>query len=100
MSSPSILQRRLIDVSERIKRLRSDLAVTEEQLVFLESEAEDARLRALVSETPLADVEARDSRRHADLLARQRDSVVRSIADLMQEQDVLLDRLSSQLPTT
>jgi acyl-CoA reductase-like NAD-dependent aldehyde dehydrogenase len=93
MSSPSILQRRLIDVSERIKRLRSDLGVTEEQLVFLEGEAEDARMRALVSE-------ARDARRHADLLARQRDSVVRSIADLIQEQDVLLDRLSSQLPAT
>lgn len=57
--SQSILQRRLVDVSERLKRMRAELAVTEEQLVFLEEEAEDVRLRALVVETPLAEVEAR-----------------------------------------
>ena len=73
--SRSILERRLVDVSERLKRLRAELAVTEEQLAFLEEEAEDARLRALVAETPLADVEARDARRHADALARHRDAL-------------------------
>ena len=73
--SQSLLQRRLVDVSDRLKRMRAELAVTEEQLVFLEEEAEDARLRALVAETPLADVEARDARRHADALARHRDSL-------------------------
>ena len=36
--------------------------------MFLEEEADDVRLRALVAETPLADVEARDARRHADAL--------------------------------
>ena len=54
-----MLQRRLVDVSDRLKRLRAELGVTVEQLVFLEGEAEDARLRALVAETPLGDVEAR-----------------------------------------
>ena len=68
--SQSLLQRRLVDVSERLKRMRAELAVTEEQLGFLEEEAEDVRLRALVAETPLADVEARDARRHADAQAR------------------------------
>ena len=66
--SQSILKRRLMDVSERIKRLRAELAVTEEQLAFLEEEAEDARLRALVAETPLGEAEARDARKHADAL--------------------------------
>ena len=61
-----MLQRRLVDVSDRLKRLRAELGVTNEQLVFLEGEAEDARLRALVAETPLGDVEARDAQRHAD----------------------------------
>lgn len=93
----SILQRRLVDVSERIKRLRAELAVTEEQLAFLEEEAEDARLRALVSETPLGDVEARDARRHADALARQRDALTRSIAGLLREQDDVLDRMAAEL---
>jgi len=93
----SILQRRLVDVSDRLKRLRAERSVTEEQLTFLEDEAEDARLRALVAETPLTDAEARDARRHADALARHRDALVLSIAELEREQDALLDRMSAEL---
>jgi hypothetical protein len=95
--SQSILQRRLVDVSERLKRVRAELSVTEEQLVVLESEADDARMRALVAETPLGDVQARDARRHADALARHRDALVRSIGELVREQDELLDRMSAEL---
>jgi hypothetical protein len=93
----SILQRRLVDVSDRLKRLRAERSVTEEQLVFLENEAEEARLRALVAETPLTDAEARDARRHADAIARHRDALVLSIAELEREQDALLDRMSAEL---
>jgi transcriptional regulator with XRE-family HTH domain len=95
--SRSLLQRRLVDVSERLKRLRAELGVTEEQLAFLETEADDARLRALVAETPLSDAEARDARRHADTLGRHRDALVLSIAELSREQDLLLDRMSAEL---
>jgi hypothetical protein len=95
--SQSILQRRLVDVSERLKRLRTELAVTDEQVVFLEDEADDARLRALVAETPLGDVEACDARRHADALARHRDALAGSIAELEREQDALLDRMAAEL---
>ncbi|HEY7136745.1 MAG TPA: hypothetical protein VIB48_16950 [Acidimicrobiia bacterium] len=95
--NPSILQRRLVDVTERLKKVRAELAVTEEQLVFLEEEADEARLRALVSETPLGDIEARDARRHADALARQREALLRSVAELVREQDRLLDRMSAEL---
>jgi hypothetical protein len=93
----SMLQRRLVDVSERLKKLRAELTVTEEQLAYLEEEADDARLRALVSETPLGDVDARDARRHADALARQRDALLRSVGELVREQDRLLDRMSAEL---
>jgi hypothetical protein len=92
-----MLQRRLIDASERLKRLRAELAVTQEQLTFLEEEAEDARLRALVAETPLTDAEARDARRHADALGRHRDALVVSIARLAGEQDALLDQMAAEL---
>jgi len=95
--SQSILQRRLVDVSERLKRLRTELGVTNEQVVFLEDEADEARLRALVAETPLGDVEARDARRHADALARHRDALAGSIAELEREQDALLDRMAAEL---
>jgi hypothetical protein len=93
----SILQRRLVDVSERLKRIRAELAVTEEQCLFLEEEAERQRMRALVAETPLADVEARDAGRHADALARHRDSLRVTVRELVQEQDSLLDRISAEL---
>jgi hypothetical protein len=95
--SQSILQRRLVDVSERLKRTRAELTVTEEQLRFLEEEAENGRLRALVAETPLADVEARDARRHADAQARHRDSLRQTVRELEREQDSLLDRISAEL---
>ena len=94
--SQSILERRLV-VSERLKRIRAELAVTEEQLVFLEEQAEDVRLRALVAETPLADVEARDARRHADAQAQHRDALRATVRELETEQDSLLDRISAEL---
>ncbi|MEI8000751.1 MAG: hypothetical protein WCI50_05315 [Actinomycetes bacterium] len=97
--SQTILQRRLVDVSERLKRLRAERAVTEEQVAFLEGEAEEARLRALVSETPLADAEARDARQQADVMARYRDSLVLQIGRLHHEQDDLLDRMAAE-PTS
>ncbi len=77
--------------------MRAELAVTEEQLAFLEEEAEAARLDALVSETPLGEVAARETRRHADAQSKHRDVLLRSIADLVAEQDSLLDRLSAEL---
>src|SRR3954465_8525051 len=94
-----LLQRRLIDVSDRVKRLRSECAVADEQLAFLEEEADDARLRALVSGGPLAEAEAREVRRHADALARQRVFPGRSITELEREQDALLDRMAAETPS-
>jgi len=96
--SESIVRRRLVDASERLKKLRAELAVTDEQLAFLEESAEESRLRALVSETPLADVEAREARRHADAHARQRDALRKAIDVLVGEQDGLLDRMAPAGP--
>jgi hypothetical protein len=98
--SRTFLQRRLIDVSDRLKRLRAELAVTDEQCAFIEAEADDARLRSLVSETPLADAEARDVRRHADAHGRQRDALRRAVVELEAEQDALLDRMAAELASS
>lgn len=95
----SIVRRRLVDASERLKKLRAELVVADEQLVFLEEAAEESRMRALVSETPLADVEAREDRRHADVLARHRDTLARAIHALVAEQDSLLDRMAPEQAT-
>jgi hypothetical protein len=91
--SRSLLERRLSEVASRLRSLREELAVTDEQLAQLAGEADDARLRALVSETPLAGREHRDAQRHADAMTRHRADVLEDIAKLEQAQDELLDRL-------
>ena len=95
--SRSILQRRLVDVTERLKRTRAELAVAIEQQQFLDEESEEARLRALMSETPLAEAEAREARRHSEAMTRHRQALESSLAELVAEQDSLLDRMATEL---
>jgi hypothetical protein len=91
--SRSLIERRLREASSRLKRAREELAVIDEQLAFLADAADEARLRALVSETPLANREYQDAQRHADAMDRSRRAVLASIAELQLAQDQLLDRL-------
>jgi hypothetical protein len=88
-----MVERRLADVSAQLKGLRRDLAVTDEQLAQLADEADDARLRSLVSETPLAEREHREASRHAEAMGRHRREVLAEIAQLELLQDELLDKL-------
>lgn len=94
--SKQLIERRLQEVSARLRRLREDLGVADEQLAHFADEAGDARLRALVSETPGADREHRDAQRHAAAMARHRDEVSAEIAELERRQDELLDQLQEQ----
>ena len=89
-----MIARRLIETGDRMKQLRTDLRVAEEQLLHFASEADDARLRSLVSETPLSDREHRDAERHANAMRRHRDELVAELARLEEQQDQLLDQLS------
>jgi len=91
--SRRIVERRLTEVHRRLVRAREELAVIEEQLAAMTDEADDARLRSLLSETPLAESEHRDARRHADAMARSRAAVLQSIVELEKAQDELLDKL-------
>ena len=93
MSSRSLVERRLSEVAEQVKVLRRDLIVAEEQLAHFAEEADDARLRALVSETPLAQHEHREAQKHADVMRRRRTELQTEIERLEQAQDELLDRL-------
>ena len=90
----SLVERRLREVGGRLRALREELRVIDEHLQHLGEEADDAGLRALVSETPLAEKEDREARRHADAMARRRQEVAGSIVTLEARQDELLDQLS------
>lgn len=89
----SQVERRLREVSSRLRRAREELAVLVEQQAALEDAAEEARVRALVSESPADRKEDREARRHADALARSRDTLTGEIDRLLKLQDELLDRL-------
>ena len=91
--SRALIERRLFDVAQRLKRAREELAVVDEQLQALVEDAEEARVRSLVSETPLAHREHTEAQRHADAMARSRAALAASIAELQQSQDELLDKL-------
>lgn len=80
-------------MSDRLKAVARDLAVAEEQLAHFAEDADEARLRALVSETPGAEQVHREAQRHADAMRRHRDELVAEIAQLEVTQDDLLDRL-------
>lgn len=90
----SNVERRLKDVSKRLASLRDDLRIADEQLMQLADEAEDARLRALVSETPLAEREHKNAERHAQKMRSHREGVQSKIARLEVQQDELLDKMT------
>lgn len=94
--SKSVLERRLSEVTDRLRALRDELRIAEEQLAALAEAADDARIRALVSETPIAEHEHAEAQKHADAMARHRDAVASDMAALEKAQDQLLDRLIAE----
>ena len=67
-------------MAARLRSLRDELAMIDEQLAQLVDEADDLALRALVAETPAASYESNDARKHADAMRRHREHVVDEIA--------------------
>jgi hypothetical protein len=91
-----LIERRLTDVSRRLAKARTDLAVLDQQLALFADTADDARVRALVAESPLADREHNEARRHADAMARSRSVLLSTIRQLEAQQAELLDRLPAR----
>jgi len=91
-----LVERKLSEAGERLRQLRADLGVVDEQLAHFADAADDARLRAMVSETPMADREHRDAQKHADAMARHRAELVTQITELQRSQDELLERLFAE----
>lgn len=91
-----LVERRLTDSSARLKRLRVEIQVAEEQLVSFTDDADEARMRALVSETPLAVQEHREAQRHLDSMTRHLGDLLAEVETLENAQNDLLDRLSRE----
>ncbi len=91
-----LVERKLSEAADRLRHLRAELNVVEEQLASLSDAADDARLRAMVSETPMADREHRDAQKHADAMSRHRAELIAEITELQRSQDELLERLFAE----
>ena len=90
-----LLERRLSKVGSRLKSLRAELSVVNEQLLYLNEEAEDQAIRQLAAETPGSSFEARSARGSFDAMTKHRARVIDEIAELEQRQDELLDQMTS-----
>ena len=88
------MERRLKSNGLQLKRLRQELASLEGQRLQLTEEADDHRLRAIMSDSPFDALEAKDSGRHAEAFSRRRADIVAEMAKLEVKQDALLDQLS------
>ena len=89
-----LVRHRLARCAATLRELNEDLRVTREQAEVLGDEAADDELRAIVSETPSAVADHRDSQKHYAAIRRHLEHLERSIALLEAEQNELLDRLS------
>lgn len=89
------LKRRLAKVASQAKAARADLAVLEQQLLQVREEAESARTRSIVSETPLDKHDEREAFRQLQALERGASDLRSELARLDSLQDELLDRLTT-----
>ena len=88
-----LVERRLSKVGFRLKTLRSELAVVDEQLLYLGEDADDQAIRAMVAETASSSYEARSAQGNLANMTKHRAKVVEEIAELEERQDQLLDQL-------
>jgi hypothetical protein len=86
----ALLERRIRDVHSRLVRAREELAVLDEQLEVVLESADEARVRSLVSETPLAAHEHSEAKRHADAMVKARAAQASTVMELERRQDELL----------
>jgi chromosome segregation ATPase len=88
--TPSRATRRLQDIQRRIAVARDEIKVLDEQLAVWTDAFEDARLRSLMSETPQADHELADVRRHYDVARRERERREVELRAMVEERDKML----------
>jgi hypothetical protein len=88
------VKRRLSLLAEEIARLRTEVAILREQLEFQTDVLEEARVRSLVAETPLADREFRQAAGDHRRIERAVLEAERTLAELAADRDRLLDALS------
>ena len=89
------VERRLRQGTQTMRELRDELRVINEQLDFLEGEAQEKEIRAMVAETADAALEHHEAQRNLEVIQNFRRGLLTSIADQEARQDRLLDQIGN-----
>lgn len=84
------MKRRLEDVQRQLAQARESLAVLEEQAAVWNDALDDARIRALVSETPLQSREYDELSRHVMVANAEMQRRAQEVRELRTARDELL----------
>ena len=87
------IAQRLRALSAEIATLQTEIGILEEQIAFQTEIADDARIRALVSETPIADRDAQVASGDLARIMRSRGDALKRLEQLRSDQDGLLERM-------
>jgi hypothetical protein len=87
------IERRIRELQRRIRTAREELVVLVEQIEALAEDAEEARVRWLVAETPLSERESAKAHRHLELAHRAAAALRVEIDQCAAERDRLLAEL-------
>ena len=87
------IAQRLRALSAEIATLQTEIGILEEQIAFQTEIADDARIRALVSETPIADRDAQVASGDLARIMRSRADALKRLEQLRADQDELLERM-------
>jgi hypothetical protein len=85
-----LVKRRLADVQRQLAQARESLAVLEEQVEVWNDALDDARIRALVSETPLQSKEYDELSRHVMVANAEMQRRSGEVRELVTARDELL----------
>jgi ribosomal protein L16 Arg81 hydroxylase len=88
--SSRLHKRRLEDVQRQLSQARESLNVLSEQVAVWNDALEDARIRALVSETPLQAHEYDDLSRHVTVANAEMNRRAEEVRELIEARDELL----------
>lgn len=87
---PRLVKRRLEDVQRHLAQARESLSVLEEQVAVWNDALDDARIRALVSETPLQSKEYDELSRHVMVANAEMQRRSLEVRELTTSRDELL----------
>lgn len=90
----ALVKWQLKKTSNRLRELRAELSVMDEQRGYLADDAEDLDVRAVVSDSGRDRYHAREADGHVAAMAKARAHALAEIARLEAKQDELLDRLT------